>query len=339
MSKAADLAALIGSQSSLSNRNLIINGAMQVAQRGTSETGVTGVKYADAPDRFKAQITTAGTWTLSQSSTAPDAFSSSYKWDCTTADASLAAGDVVQLVSKIEAQDLQSLSYGTSSAQYITVSFWVRSAKTGTYIFEIFQEDSSRSISSSYTISTADTWEHKTISIVGDSSGVINNDNGTGFECIWWLAAGTNFTSGTLQTSWGAISSTARAVGQVNLADSTDNDWYITGIQLEVGEQATPFEHRSYGDELARCQRYYGVVYTSNRATVDSGELGGHFTFKTTMRASPTMGDFDAGSPENITGLDQFYGTNTEGSGVSITTGGSGNRYVFGASATADAEL
>ncbi len=293
MSKAAELAALIGSQSALSNRNLIINGAMQVAQRGTSETGVTGSEYANAPDRFKAQVTSAGTWTLSQSSTAPSGFANSYKWDCTTADASLAAGDVIQFAHKVEAQNLQQLQYGNSDAQAVTVSFYVRSNKTGIYILEIFQEDSSRSISKSYTIDSANTWERKTITIQGDSSGTINDDNGTGFDMLWYLAAGSNFTSGTLATDWASIVSANRAVGQVNLADSTSNDWYITGVQLEVGEQATPFEHRSYGEELATCKRYFHVygggadeypvtgVWTGSQAIFP-------FTFAE-MRAAPTV--------------------------------------------------
>ena len=296
MSKAAELAALIGSQSALSNRNIIINGAMQVAQRGTSETGITGSEYANAPDRFKAQVTTAGTWTLSQSSTAPNGFANSYKWDCTTADASLAAGDVIQFAHKVEAQNLQQLQYGNSGAQAVTVSFYVRSNKTGIYILEIFQEDSSRSISKSYTIDSANTWERKTITIQGDSSGTINDDNGTGFDMLWYLAAGSNFTSGTLATDWASIVSANRAVGQVNLADSTSNEWYITGVQLEVGEQATPFEHRSFGDELQRCQRYFQIIpsagsYSFSLVRHQSGTNlnSGSAYYSVTMRTNATI--------------------------------------------------
>ena len=303
MSKAAELAALIGSQTALSNRNLIINGAMQVAQRGTSETGITGSEYANAPDRFKAQITTAGTWTLSQSSTAPDGFANSYKWDCTTADASLAAGDVIQFAHKVEAQNLQQLQYGTSGAQAVTVSFYVRSNKTGTYILEIYQDDGARGISKSYTIDSADTWERKTITIPGDSSGSINDDNGIGFDMLWYLAAGTNFTSGTLATDWASLTSANRAVGQVNLADSTSNEWYITGIQLELGEQETPFEHRSYGDELLRCQRYFeggtransshtgsaGLIWTQKNDSSSRTFPQMNAEYKVLKRATPTV--------------------------------------------------
>ena len=254
------------------NRNLVINGAMQVSQRGTSEASVTSSQYADAPDRFKAEMSSAGTWTLSQSTTAPDGFSNSYKFDCTTADASLGAGDYLQLSHYIEGQNLQHLQKGSSSAKKLTLSFHVRSAKTGTYIVEFYDGDNSRSNSQSYTISAADTWEKKTITIDGDASGAFGNDNGASLGVFFYLAAGTNFTSGTLNTSWGSRTLANVAVGQVNLADSTSNDWYITGVQLEVGDTATDFEHRTFGDELRRCQRYYvKFKATSNYSYYGSG--------------------------------------------------------------------
>tara|TARA_R100000700_G_scaffold39941_1_gene54036 strand:- start:246 stop:1328 length:1083 start_codon:yes stop_codon:yes gene_type:complete len=254
------------------NRNLVINGAMQVSQRGTSEASVTSSQYADAPDRFKAEMSSAGTWTLSQSTTAPDGFSNSYKFDCTTADASLGAGDYLQLSHYIEGQNLQHLQKGSSSAKKLTLSFHVRSAKTGTYIVEFYDGDNSRSNSQSYTISAADTWEKKTITIDGDASGAFGNDNGASLGVFFYLAAGTNFTSGTLNTSWGSRTLANVAVGQVNLADSTSNNWYITGVQLEVGDTATDFEHRTFADELQRCQRYYvKFKATSNYSYYGSG--------------------------------------------------------------------
>ena len=342
MSKAAELAALIGSQSSLSNRNLIINGAMQVAQRGTSSTGVTGGGY-ETVDRFRTAYN--GTpdqleLTHEQSTDAPTGFANSLKLTVTTAETTLAADERVRLQQRIEGQNLQQLKYGASGAEYLTLSFYVKSNVTGTYGVHFENQDSSRSVCASYTISASGVWEKKTISIAGDTTGSFDNDANRSLDVCWVLAAGTDYTSGTLATSWESNTNANNAPsGQADITGTISNYWQITGVQLEVGEQATPFEHRPYGDELARCQRYYTKVYTSNRAQVDSGELGAHFTFKTTMRASPTMGDFDPGSPENVTGLDQFYGTNVEGSGASITTGGAGNRYVFGASATADAEL
>lgn len=315
MSKAAELAALIGSQTALSNRNLVINGAMQVAQRGTSETGVTttGVFVLD---RFQLDVADTAEYTISQSTTAPDGFANSMKWDNTTANASPTSGQFALFSQKIEGQNLQHLKYGTASAQSMTLSFWVRSNKTGTYVCELLAPDASnRHINKSYTISSADTWEHKTITFPGDTSGVINDDNGNGLSVTWWLGAGSAYSSGTLQTSWGALDQTARAVGNVNLSDSTSNEWYITGIQLEVGEQATPFEHRSFGDELARCQRYY---FASGNFGIPGDTLGGGasgiafsatevavpYQFPTYMRVPPTVTVYDnAGRTARIHGM------------------------------------
>jgi hypothetical protein len=286
MSKARELAELGAAYDSgaLSNRNLVINGAMTVSQRGTSEASVTSSQYADAPDRFKVEMNTAGTWTVSQSTTAPEGFANSYKFDCTTADGSLGAGDYIHLSHYFEGQNLQHLQKGSSAAQKVTLSFHVRSAKTGTYIVEFFDQDNSRSISKSYTIDAANTWEKKTITIDGDTSGAFGNDNGASFGVFFFLAAGSNFSSGTLNTSWGSRTIANIAVGQVNLADSTSNDWYLTGVQLEVGTEATPFEHRSFGDELHRCQRYFEVIVSGN-----SKEIGGGNYYSSSSIHCPTI--------------------------------------------------
>jgi len=304
MSKAAELAALIGSQSALSNRNLIINGAMQVSQRGTSETGITTGKYANAPDRYLLGLGSAGTWTAAQSTDAPVGFSNSYRLDCTTADASLGGGDLLVFQQAIEGQNLQHLKKGTSSAESVTVSFYVKSNKTGTYIVELFDADNSRQISQAYTISSANTWEKKTLTYAGDTSGALNNDNGVSLYLVCWLAAGSAYSSGTLSTSWTAFTQADRAVGQVNLADSTDNDWSITGIQMEIGEQATPFEHRSYGDELAACQRYFTKNSSASayQAFIPSGLTERQFYtfFPVSMRTNPTLTTtFSTGSVTN----------------------------------------
>jgi len=299
MSKAAELAALIGSQTALSNRNLIINGAMQVAQRGTSQTGITSGGYKEAPDRFHLNVTTAGTWTASQSTTAPEGFSNSYKVECTTADASLAAGDVIRLRQRMEGQNLQQLKKGTSNAESVTLSFYVRSSKTGTYIAEFRDQDNGRHITKSYNITSANTWQYVSITYDGDTIGSLDNDNAESFGVHFYLAAGSNFTSGTLNTSWASVTTANQAVGQVNLADTVGNDWYITGVQLEVGEQATPFEHRSYADELRRCQRYFCNSNTTASATAAVGVGIGHaenttrmdsvWIFPVQMRSSPTL--------------------------------------------------
>ena len=297
MSKAAELAALIGSQTALSNRNLIINGAMQVAQRG-DVTGITGSSYG-GPDRFELNASSIGTFTVSQSSTAPAGFKNSWKVDCTTADASPAAGDLLRVSYRIEGQDLQQLAYGTSDAKAITLSFYVRSNKTGTYNVQFQQIDNSfKQAVLSYTIDAADTWEFKSITIAGDTAGSIDDDNGDGLALFWILGAGSTFTSGSERSTYTAFSNGDVAPTQtVNLADNTANEWMITGVQLEVGETATPFEHRSFGDELTRCQRYYfkflegstkeiGVAwyYTAAHASF-------MFRYPTTMRATPTATD------------------------------------------------
>ena len=240
-------------------RNLIINGDMSIAQRGTSATGITSTGYQTV-DRFTTVLTTAGTWTQTQDTDVPSGqgFSTSLKMACTTADASLAAGDQLNIQQRIEAQNLQHLKYGTSNAESLTMSFWVKSNKTGTYTFWIYQADDNRAISKTYTIDSADTWEKKTITIAGDTTGVIDNDNGAGLWVGFYLAAGSNFTSGTLNTSWNTNASADRvSSSNVNLADSTSNYINITGVQLEVGSTATDFEHLPYDIELARCQRYF----------------------------------------------------------------------------------
>ena len=241
---------------SLGRRNLIINGAMQVAQRG-DQTSISTSTYGST-DRFKFGYEgSSSVWTLDNSNTvAPEGFSNSSKLLCTTADASQDAASQVAFEQRIEAQNLQHLKYGTSNAQSLTLSFWVRSNKTGTYAVTLYSQDSGRIIGSTYAISAANTWEYKTITFVGDTGGTINNDNGRGLDLKFIVSAGSAY-SATDNTSWGAFSDGKLGYGQtVDLADTLNNDWYITGVQLEVGSVATPFEHRSYGEELALCQRY-----------------------------------------------------------------------------------
>ena len=299
MSRARDLADLGGSADAggLTGRNLIINGAMQVAQRGTSSTS-TGYQTVD---RFS--VTSGNTdelaFTQSQSTTVPSGqgFSNSLKIEVTTAETTLASNEFFRFQHKVEAQNLQQLAYGTSSAKSITLSFWVRSSLTGKYSILVFQEDATRSNTPSFTISAADTWEKKTITLDGDTGGTINNDNGTGLLLNFILAAGTDY-AGTPHTGWGAYTTTDDFAhdDQVNFIAQTGT-FYITGIQLEVGETATPFEHRSYGDELARCQRYlYMLDATSsagdeNTPVFREGATAAQLTYylPTNLRATPSI--------------------------------------------------
>ena len=260
MSKAAELAALIGSQSALSNRNLIINGAMTVNQRG-NVTGKTASTYG-GPDRFRAIISSLGTWSISQDTDAPSGsgFSSSYKLACTTADASPAVADHLGLHYRIEGQDLQQLSKGTSSAKSVTLSFWVKCNKTGNFQVSFYDSDNTRHIASTVTISSAATWQYATMTFAGDTTGAFNNDNGGSAYIEIFFDGGTDWTSGSVPTTWQSVTQANRAAGtNLALGDSTSNYINITGVQLEVGETATPFEHRSFAEEWDRCQRYCTV--------------------------------------------------------------------------------
>ena len=277
-------------------RNLIINGDMSIAQRGTSSSGQTSAGYKSL-DRYRFNIDGLGTWTISQDSNVPSGqgFGYSQKIACTTANASPAAGNVMQMQYKIEGQMLQHLKKGTSSAESLTLSFWVRSNKTGTYVAELYDMDNTRSISKSYTINSADTWEKKTLTYAGDTTGSFTNDNNLSLQLYIWLASGTRYTSGTLNTSWGSITDANRASGQVNLGDSSSNTFYITGVQLEVGTSASDFEFLPYDVNLQRCQRYFQKGYSAADNAVHAGRGQGttsvdfHFSLVTPLRASPTI--------------------------------------------------
>ena len=366
MSKARQLADLgnVYDDGALSNRNLIINGAMQVAQRGTSAVAAANT-YATV-DRFEFFEGTDGAYTSEQSSVAPDGFANSIKLAVTTADGTLAAGQYAYFLQAIEAQNLQHLKYGTASAESVTLSFWVRSSKTGTYCFTLDKNDTTRyNFIKEYTINSANTWEYKTITVTPDSNikasgGAINNDNGIGFRVFWWLAAGSTFNGGA-DNAWTSTTANLTTSSQVNWMDSTSNDFYITGVSLEVGDSASPFEHRSYGDELARCQRYFcksfsdGVSPSNGGASALSTEDGA-FNGRTSntegglqvyypveMRAVPTLTAYGNSSGywyANNTWHVNAFGTRNRGTGrytVSQQTVG-GYSWTKG-HWTADAEL
>jgi len=282
-------------------RNIIINGDFSQAQRATSVTGITGSGYYTV-DRFQigSAGSSGGTFTMSQDTDVPtgQGFATSLKMDCTTADASLGSSDALRISQFIEGQNLQYLKKGTANAESTTLSFWVKSNKTGTYISELRDMDNARAISKSYTIDVADTWEKKTLTFAGDTSGAFDNDNSTSLRLANWLYAGTDYTSGTLQTSWGTLTATDRAVGQVNIADSTSNEFYITGVQLEAGTSASDFEFLPVDVNKRRCQRYYQQIvqnsyFAGARANGTSAILGIKLFTVTPLRAAPTI---DAGT-------------------------------------------
>ena len=310
-------------------RNIVINGDMSIAQRGTSTSSITGNGYHTI-DRYKTNLSSAGTWTQSRSTTAPtdQGFATSLKMDCTTADGSLSASDYLYIEQNIEGQFLQYLKKGTSAAESTTLSFLVSSNKTGTYIASIKDNDNTRMINQSYTISSADTWEKKTITFAGDTTGTLGNDNATSFRLILWLAAGSDYTSGTLSTSWESQTNANLAVGQVNLADSTSNEWYITGVQLEAGTSASDFEFLPKDVNLTRCQRYFQKSYdldTTPGTATDTGvywtggssDSGNNVSFlpsyKTTMRSSPSVTGY---ARDGTSGEGSYFRSGASGNGT-----------------------
>ncbi len=253
----------IADQRGVNFRNIIINGGMDVAQRGTSATGLSngdnGYHTCDRW-RFGEGGTPTFVFTQSQSTDVPtgQGFAKSLKMDCTTAQSSLNSNNALRIQQRIEGQNLQYLKKGTANAESLTISFWVKSNKTGTYTLEIADTDNSRFNSKTYTISSANTWEKKTITYDGDTTGILDNDNNESIELHWFLCAGTDFTSGTFSNgTWGTTVDANRASSsQVNLADSTSNEWYVTGVQLEAGQVASDFEFLPHDVNLQRCQRY-----------------------------------------------------------------------------------
>jgi len=295
------------SKQGINFRNLIINGDMSIAQRGTSITGLTNESNYGSVDRYKPIINGSGTWTSSQETDVPtgQGFAKSMKMACTTANAT---PNYLFVSQKLEGQMLQHLKKGTSNAESLTCSFWVKSNKTGTYIVELYDADNARRISKSYSISSASTWEKKTLTFEGDTTGSFDNDNAQSLQVNFWLGAGTSFTSGTLGTSWSANTNADRAVGQVNLADSTSNYINITGVQLEVGTSASDFEFLPYDVNFQRCQRYFESSCAPLQNPSDGissvgiiDQAGAHpiyqpMIFNTSKRAVPTMTYYNGSS-------------------------------------------
>jgi hypothetical protein len=281
-------------------RNLIINGAMQIYQRNGGTLSSTSGEYG--PDRF--ELGTANldnlAGTLTQDSDAPDNFGSSLKITVTTAETAIAADEYAYIHQRIEAQNLQGLGYGTSSAKQLTLSFWVKSSVTGTFAVGLYKPDNTAQIhNKTYTINSANTWEYKTVTFEANSlaGGAIDNDNGIGFYLNWHLAAGSNFKGTSSSSGWISYVNTAWADGQDTDAviTTTNATWQLAGVQLEVGDVATPFEHRSYGEELNLCKRYFERLNFLGTDYVLQGQTGGASTtangllYYTEKRTAPTV--------------------------------------------------
>ena len=294
---AADGTCTANITSNYSNRSVVYNGAMKIAQRGTNFTGVTATGTFPV-DRFKFHVGSLGTWTLSQSTDVPtgQGLSHSIKCDVTTANASPSGTAYARIDQRFEGQDLQRFCKGTANAKNFAVSFWVKSPKTGTHIVQLQDQDNSRNVSKAYTVSSANTWEKKELIFPADTTGAFDNDNGGSLFLCFYLAVGTGYQGGTLQTTWGTPVNNTRATGQVNVADSTSNDFYLTGVQMEASSYCSEFEHRSFGDELLRCQRYYQQFEgISDQAALGFGRSNGstvaefNVPLSVPLRASPTL--------------------------------------------------
>ena len=298
MSKAAELAKAgetLTNQPS-GRKNIVTNGAMQVAQRSASVTGLGAASGYHTLDRFSVDIgatASAGRFTMTQTADGPSGFANCLKLDCTTADTSIAAGEALFIQQRFEGQDLQQLKKGTSDAESVTVSFYVKGDQAATYTCELFDHDNSRAIAQSFAVTTD--WNRIELTFAADTTDPLNDDNALSFELAFWLHGGSTYTGGTFSSNaWkDNVQNTRLSDSQTSFFDSTDREFFITGVQMEIGSQATNFEHRSFGEELALCQRYFYVFGGEEGAPNLQGYgKGGDntfgFTYPTNMRASPS---------------------------------------------------
>jgi hypothetical protein len=248
---------------------------MQHWQRGTGATAV-GSSGDYLPDRFKFWDSTGGAYTFERSTDTPNGFAYSTKLQVTTADTSLSSSEYSIFAQHLEVQDCLSARMGYSDAQELTLSFWVKSSKTGTYSMTLHKEEGTDYFCHrTFNINAANTWEHKSFTYPPNTlSGISANSTGTGFRVVCWLAGGSAYKSANTEGQWSINSNRYASDQNVNWMDSTSNDFYFTGVQLELGKVATPFEHRSYGEELALCQRYCWVQGRGTTGSSDNAYLG-----------------------------------------------------------------
>ena len=277
------------------NRNIAFNGAMQISQRSTSVTGIGASTGYFTVDRFALNVgNTAGRLTMSQESiTDLSGFAKAIKLDCTTADTSIASNERLIFVQRFEGQDLQQIKKGTSDAEIITVSFYVKGNANATYTLELADEDNSRFVAQEFSVTSS--WTRVTKTFVADTTGKFDNDNAHSMSLNIWLHAGSDFTGGTFTSN--TVHTTAnQRVGdnQTSFFDSTDRTFFITGLQMEIGSQATPFEYRSTGQEFLLCSRYFykPIKSGNNSAMITSTNdvyRRMYVFYPTQMRASPTV--------------------------------------------------
>jgi hypothetical protein len=340
MSKAAELANLIGNINAGgggANKNVIINGDFKLKQRagtGTQSTDLGASNGYHLHDRWKAEFdSTAGRLTMSHDSSAPSGFANSMKLACTTADTSIAAGELFIFQQRLEGQNLQAFAKGTSDAKPFAVSFYVKGNASATYVAELFDQDNTRHVAKTFSVTTD--WTRVELSFPADTTGAFDDDNARSLDLNIWLHAGSTYSSGTLPATWASNTSANRAAGISSFFDSTSRTFFLTGVQLEVGQNPTDFEHiNNFGEELARCQRYFqrypfisettsGLIAHQYSATVAYGG----FRFKRVMRVEPTMSltnnasDFTAynGSGRTVSAISSD-GMHVDGCSMAFTT-------------------
>ena len=292
-------AELINTATPLGRRNILINGDFGIYQRAQQVTGLGAASEYYTADRWRIEgasgISGRFTMTAGTEAAPPESnVTTSLKLDCTTADTSLAAGEYLILQQLVEGQNLQHVKKGTSGAKQLTVSFWVKS-ETGnfTYIVELYDADNTRQVSKSFSVTSS--WSKVEITFPADTTGAFGNDANVSLYCQIWLAAGSNFTSGTLSETWTSSTNANRAVGVSNFYSSTSNELYITAFQLEVGEVATEFEYLTKQESSMLCYRYYykmtnqhdpmyGMNYNGN--TADKGFVT--YSLPVPMNHTPT---------------------------------------------------
>ena len=264
MSKAAELANLIGNINAGGggvNRNVIINGAMNVAQRGTSSTGIGASSGYFTCDRWKITTgNTAGRLTMTQDSSAPSGFANSIKLDCTTADTSIAADEITILGQSLEGQNVQAFAKGTSDAKPFVVSFYVKGNASATYVAELFDHDNTRNITQAFSVTTD--WARVELTFPADTTGALDDDNASSLTFQIWIHAGSTYSGGTFaDNTWGSVTQANRYAGsRTSFFDSTDRTFFITGVQLEVGQNPTEFESEPFDVTLRKCNRYFQKI-------------------------------------------------------------------------------
>ena len=329
------------------NRNLILNGSMAVAQRATSVTGVSSTGYHTC-DRYRAAFGRSEyVCTVSQDTSAPSGFANSYKIATTTSESALSAGDQINISQRLEGQNSQNIAKGTSDAKQLTLSFWVKSSIATTWTSDLYDYDNTRHCSKTYTTDVANTWEYKTITFPADTTGAFGNDNGASLFVRFWLDAGTDFTSGTQATAWAGAANVNTVYAATGFMTTANSTWQITGLQLEVGDTPTPFEHTSFGDQLQKCQRYLYAINAKGHPSSTSDAYARFISFgqganasiwfpqyPVQMRALPSliatnvssstfqMFNYNAQTSVSLTGISQAEGSQTTGQVVFTTASG-----------------